>query len=81
MRVHIGIITAGQSLKNLLLIEDEMRKLCDITFLPYSSPVELINLYLENEKNLTVFCSAVFIRTDILQIQSVRSQNPAVIWI
>lgn len=50
MRVHIGIITAGQSLKNLLLIEVEMRKLCDITFLPYSSPVELINLYLENEK-------------------------------
>ena len=50
MRMRVGIITASQSLKNLLLVEKEMREVCDITYLPYSSTADLTNLYLENEK-------------------------------
>lgn len=48
MRTHIGIFTANESLKNILSVEEQMREQCDITYLPYSSTNELINLYLEH---------------------------------
>ena len=48
MKTHIGIFTANESMKNILSVEAQMRELCDITYLPYSSTVELINLYLEH---------------------------------
>ena len=48
MRVHIGIITARGSLQNIQQIDAEMREKCDITYLPYSTSLELVNLYLEN---------------------------------
>ena len=50
MKAHIGIFTARESLRNLLLVEKEMRELCEITYLPYSSMMELTNLYLEYEE-------------------------------
>ena len=48
MKIRIGIITARLSLQNLLQVDAEMRELCDITYLPYSDTVELINVYLEH---------------------------------
>ena len=47
MRIHIGIITARVSLPNLQTVDEQMRKKCDITYLPYSNTMELTNLYLE----------------------------------
>lgn len=48
MRIHIGIITARVSLKNIRAVDEQMRQKCDITYLPYSNTMELTNLYLEN---------------------------------
>lgn len=50
MRIHIGIITARGSLQNIQEVDEPMREKCDITYLPYSTSVELTNLYLENVK-------------------------------
>ena len=48
MKSHIGIITASNSLKNFQKVDAQMREQCDITYLPYSTTMELTNLYLEN---------------------------------
>lgn len=48
MKTRIGIFTASESLRHLLRVEAQMRELCDITYLPYSSMMELTNLYLEH---------------------------------
>lgn len=55
MKIHIGIITARVSLRNLLQVDAEMRALCDITYLPYSDTVELINVYLEHASEFDGF--------------------------
>ena len=47
MKPHIGIFTASESLRHLLAVESQMREHCEITYLPYSSTMELTNLYLE----------------------------------
>lgn len=48
MKTHIGIITSSMSLRNFQETDPQMREVCDITYLPYSSMMELTNLYMEN---------------------------------
>lgn len=48
MPISIGIITASQSLDNLRSAEQEMRKHCKITYLPYHTLAELCSLYTKN---------------------------------
>ena len=55
MKYHIGIITARKSLRNLQKSDAQMRELCDITYLPYSTTMELTNLYLENANKFDGF--------------------------
>ena len=55
MKYHIGIITARKSLRNLQNSDALMRELCDITYLPYSTTMELTNLYLENANKFDGF--------------------------
>lgn len=55
MKYHIGIITARKSLRNLQNSDAQMRALCDITYLPYSTTMELTNLYLENASKFDGF--------------------------
>lgn len=44
----IGIIAAERSLHNILQVDEEMRKHCNLTYLPYTSLEHLFYLYQEN---------------------------------
>lgn len=48
MPISIGIITAMQSLDNIRSVDQEMRRHCKITYLPYSTMSELCYLYTKN---------------------------------
>lgn len=48
MPISIGIITAQNSLENIRSVDQEMRKHCSITYLPYKTLSELKSLYLKN---------------------------------
>ena len=48
MKIRIGIITALKSLSAIQAVDQQMRQECDITYLPYSTTMELANIYLDN---------------------------------
>lgn len=48
MPISIGIITARQSLDNIRSVDQEIRRYCKVTYLPYSTMPELCSLYLKN---------------------------------
>ena len=48
MKIRIGIITALKSLSAIQAVDQQMRQECDITYLPYSTAMELTNIYLDN---------------------------------
>lgn len=50
MKKRVGIFTASESLKNLLLVQEQMNRYCEISYYPYSSMTELTELYLEHAK-------------------------------
>lgn len=50
MKKRVGIFTAGESLKNLLLVQEEMSEVCDVSYYPYSNMNELIELYQTHAK-------------------------------
>ena len=50
MRKRVGIFTASESLKNLLLVQEQMSQYAEISYHPYSSMTELTELYLEHAK-------------------------------
>ncbi len=50
MKKRVGIFTASESLKNLLLVQEQMSQYCEISYHPYSSMTELTELYLEHAK-------------------------------
>ena len=50
MRKRVGIFTASESLKNLLLVQEQMSQHAEISYHPYSSMTELTELYLEHAK-------------------------------
>lgn len=60
MKPRIGIFTALGSLQNLKKADCAMRELGEITYLPYSSLMEMVNLYMENVKNYDgfLFCGS-----------------------
>ena len=41
MKKRVGIFTASESLKNLLLVQEEMSGRCEVSYHPYSSMAEL----------------------------------------
>lgn len=55
MRANIGIIAASGSLANLQTVDEQLRQRCDITYLPYSTTMELTNLYLEHASRFDGF--------------------------
>lgn len=55
MRANIGIIAARGSLENLRIVDEQLRQRCDITYLPYSTTMELTNLYLEHASRFDGF--------------------------
>ena len=50
MKKRVGIFTASESLKNLLLVQEDMSRRCEVSYHPYSSMAELTELYLEHAK-------------------------------
>lgn len=68
MRPSIGIIAARRSLANLQTVDEQMRRQCDITYLPYSTTMELTNLYLEHASRFDGFLfSGVFPRDYLIE--------------
>lgn len=68
MKTHIGVITARTSLRNFEAVDSQMRQKSDITFLPYSTTMELTNLYLENINRFDgVLFSGMFPRDYIIE--------------
>lgn len=68
MKLHIGIVTAKKSLGNFQAVDEQMRQKCDITYLPYSTTMELTNLYLENISQFDgVLFSGIFPRDYIIE--------------
>ncbi len=48
MKMHIGIITAEKSMNGFMPADEYMKQICDITYLPYATSAELVNVYLDN---------------------------------
>ena len=48
MKLKIGIITATKTMNAIYAADEQMRQICDITYLPYSTTMELANIYLDN---------------------------------
>lgn len=55
VRANIGIIAARGSLDNLRTVDEQLRQRCNITYLPYSTTMELTNLYLEHASRFDGF--------------------------
>ena len=51
----VGIFATTKSLPNIMKIDQEMRKHCNITYLPYSSPDHLKYLYRQNADQFDAF--------------------------
>ena len=51
----VGIFATARSLKNIIHIDQEMRKHCNITYLPYTSPDHLKYLYEQNMDQFDAF--------------------------
>ena len=47
MKLKIGIITATKTMNAIYAADQQMRQICDITYLPYSTTMELANIYLD----------------------------------
>ena len=55
MKIKIGIITAVKTMNAIYAADEQMRQLCDITYLPYSTTMELANIYLDNASKFDGF--------------------------
>ena len=55
MKLKIGIITATKTMNAIYAADEKMRQLCDITYLPYSTTMELANIYLDNASKFDGF--------------------------
>lgn len=51
----IGLITTEHSLRHILKIDEQMRKQCNVTYLPYSSPEHLEFIYEQNADRFNAF--------------------------
>lgn len=52
---NIGIFCTKQSLGRIMEIDPQMRRLCNVTYLPYSSAEHLVYLYTQNAEQFDAF--------------------------
>ena len=76
MKKRVGIFTASESLKNLLLVQEEMSGRCEVSYHPYSSMAELTELYSEHAKKYDGILFSGRLPYDYVKQNLVRAEVP-----